>query len=58
MQQDLRDVKSASKSVLIIGSGPAGLFAALTLNTVRNQTYYYRKGKRYPGATPRPRPPE
>ncbi len=31
LQQDLRDVKSASKSVLIIGSGPAGLFAALSL---------------------------
>ena len=29
--QDLRDVKSASKSVLIIGAGPAGLFAALSL---------------------------
>src|SRR6202795_1109732 len=31
LQQDPRDVKSASKSVLIIGSGPAGLFAALSL---------------------------
>ncbi|HET7000318.1 MAG TPA: NAD(P)/FAD-dependent oxidoreductase, partial [Puia sp.] len=29
--QDLRDVKSASKSVIIIGAGPAGLFAALSL---------------------------
>ncbi|HEY2350211.1 MAG TPA: FAD-dependent monooxygenase [Puia sp.] len=31
IHQDLRDVKSASRSVLIIGSGPAGLFAALNL---------------------------
>jgi uncharacterized protein len=31
VKQDLRDVRSASKSVLIIGSGPAGLFAALSL---------------------------
>jgi uncharacterized FAD-dependent dehydrogenase len=30
-QQELKDVKSASKSVLIVGSGPAGLFAALSL---------------------------
>jgi len=31
VRQDLRDVKSAAKSVLIIGAGPAGLFAALSL---------------------------
>jgi hypothetical protein len=31
IQQEIQDVKSASKSVLIIGSGPAGLFAALSL---------------------------
>src|SRR5438128_2248747 len=31
MSQPLRDIKSAAKSILIIGSGPAGLFAALSL---------------------------
>lgn len=31
VQQPLRDVKRVSKSVLIIGAGPAGLFAALSL---------------------------
>jgi len=30
-QQPLRDVKQSAKSVLIIGAGPAGLFAALSL---------------------------
>ena len=31
VHQDVRDVKSASKSVLIVGEGPAGLFAAISL---------------------------
>src|ERR1700759_1227827 len=31
VHQDLRNVKSASKSVLVVGAGPAGLFAALSL---------------------------
>jgi uncharacterized protein len=31
VQQPIKDVKRASKSVLIIGAGPAGLFAALSL---------------------------
>jgi len=31
MQQPLREIGHASKSVLIIGAGPAGLFAALSL---------------------------
>jgi uncharacterized FAD-dependent dehydrogenase len=31
VQQPFRDVKHGSKSVLIIGAGPAGLFAALSL---------------------------
>src|SRR3982751_5619918 len=31
IQQGVRDVKFASQSVLIVGSGPAGLFAALNL---------------------------
>ena len=54
----LRDVSHATKSVLIVGAGPAGLFAALSLIRSGIRPIILERGKDIRVTTARPGQPE